>query len=412
MKKWIWWISLCGLGWCQEPVALVQARLEGVEGPRTLVLRGESIEEIRVDPPAGVPQIDLQGLYVYPGLVQSDSLLGLIETESVRATVDVKEVGENNADLRVEVAFNPDSELLPVARSAGILTAVLQPQGSLICGQAAVLELWGWSAESMRRRSSPGVVVRWPEWGSGEKEKVRAQWYRQLGQLEDWFQEARAYSDLSERQRPIRPELAALSKLWKEQGKVFVHAQSRFQIESAAEFFRRHQLPWVLVGGAQADECQAILVADRVEVIYTETFRLPRGEDQDFDHYYRIPARLHRAGIQVALAGPGSYDNARWLTQMAATTLNAEWTPAQAIASMTRVPCEILGLQDQGSLAAGQRATLIACDRPLLDGRAQVRRAWVAGREIDLEDRQKRLYQRYRNKPRLIQSSTQSKLDP
>ena len=53
-----------------------------------------------------------------------------------------------------------------------------------------------------------------------------------------------------------------------------------------------------------------------------------------------------------------------------------------------------------GSLAPGKDATLFIADGDILDLRSAVVAAWVDGRALDLTDKQKRLYERYRNRPK------------
>lgn len=67
-----------------------------------------------------VPTVDLTGLQLYPGLIALDTALGLKEIGAVRATVDVREVGDFTPDVLSWWAVNPDSELLPVARANGV----------------------------------------------------------------------------------------------------------------------------------------------------------------------------------------------------------------------------------------------------------------------------------------------------
>ena len=43
---------------------------------------------------------------------------------------------------------------------------------------------------------------------------------------------------------------------------------------------------------------------------------------------------------------------------------------------------------------------LFAADGDILDIRAYVRRMWIAGKEVTLESRHTRLYQKYQNRPR------------
>ena len=56
--------------------------------------------------------------------------------------------------------------------------------------------------------------------------------------------------------------------------------------------------------------------------------------------------------------------------------------------------------KSKGSLEAGKEATLFICDGPIFDLRANVKRMWIAGKEVSLESRHTRLYERYRNRPK------------
>ena len=68
---------------------------------------------------------------------------------------------------------------------------------------------------------------------------------------------------------------------------------------------------------------------------------------------------------------------------------------------MTLEPARILGVADRvGSLEPGKDATLIVSDRDILDFRYNVVAAYVDGRALDLSDRHKRLYERYRSRPK------------
>src|SRR5687767_14466940 len=67
--------------------------------------------------------IDCKGKHIYPGLILSSSDLGLVEVRPVRATSDVKELGEYNPNIRALVAYNTDSKVINTLRMNGILMA-------------------------------------------------------------------------------------------------------------------------------------------------------------------------------------------------------------------------------------------------------------------------------------------------
>ncbi|MEO0300242.1 MAG: amidohydrolase, partial [candidate division WOR-3 bacterium] len=86
-----------------------------IENGQILIRDGKIIDlgkEIKI--PENSVIIDLKGNHVYPGFIDANSIIGLIEISSIEATLDYAEVLDFNPNVRAEVAINPDSELLPV----------------------------------------------------------------------------------------------------------------------------------------------------------------------------------------------------------------------------------------------------------------------------------------------------------
>jgi len=92
-------------------------------------------------PDSSTKVIDVTGKNVYPGLIASNTALGLIEIGEVRATNDTREIGSDNPMVRASIAYNPDSELLPTVRSNGVTTALVVPKGRLITGYSFLVYL-------------------------------------------------------------------------------------------------------------------------------------------------------------------------------------------------------------------------------------------------------------------------------
>ena len=114
---------------------------------------------------------------------------------------------------------------------------------------------------------------------------------------------------------------------------------------------------------------------------------------------------LHKAGVKVVfsegLGGEG-----------AATVRNLPYSAAQAVAfglpeeealkGITLYPAQVLGVADRlGSIEVGKEATIFAAAGDILDIRSNVKRMWIAGKEVSLETRHTRLYEKYKNRPRL-----------
>src|SRR5262249_19719349 len=114
------------------------------------IRKGEivAIHEEKVEAQGG-QRYDASGLHVYPGMIDTGSVLGLIEVSSARETRDHTEGGDFQPDLRASTGINPDSELIPVTRANGVLAAVTRPTGTVIAGQSALIRLSGWVPSEM-----------------------------------------------------------------------------------------------------------------------------------------------------------------------------------------------------------------------------------------------------------------------
>ncbi|UCC97519.1 MAG: hypothetical protein JSW66_16955, partial [Phycisphaerales bacterium] len=135
----------------QQPIALVNGTIhpvssEPVEGAAIVMDKGRIIEIGEgVETPPDTIVVDIKGKHVYPGLIESHSNLGLTEIGAVDVTNDVAERGDINPNVRAEVAVNPESEHIPVARANGIALAVAAPRGGLISGRSALMMTDGWT---------------------------------------------------------------------------------------------------------------------------------------------------------------------------------------------------------------------------------------------------------------------------
>src|ERR1700741_879602 len=75
----------------------------------TIVFSNGTITAIgaSVDVPAGATVIDGTGLFVYPGMIDAGSSVGLLETDSVAGSGDTTELGQLNANAEAAVALHP-----------------------------------------------------------------------------------------------------------------------------------------------------------------------------------------------------------------------------------------------------------------------------------------------------------------
>jgi imidazolonepropionase-like amidohydrolase len=344
--------------------------------------------------------------------------LGLVEIGLVRATRDQQETGTLNPNVRANVSVNPDSELIPVTRSNGVLLALTAPSGGLVSGTSAVLQLDGWTYEDMTLQPDVALHINWPRMtpatSGGDEKQSQAQIKQrdeQLQQLRDLFAEARAYQKArngnSNGQRHDA-RLEALVPVIERRRPIIVHADRAAQIQSAVAFAAEQELKLIIQGGYDAPLCADLLKKHNVPVIVSAVYRLPARRDDAYDAPYTLPARLYEAEIPFCISGTESSRvwNTRNLPYHAATAAAYGLPREEALKAVTLSPAQILGVADRvGSLEAGKDATLIVTSGDPLDTASRVISAYIQGRELDLTDRHKQLYRKYREKYRRLQEA-------
>jgi imidazolonepropionase-like amidohydrolase len=403
-----------------ETVALVGGTVHPVSGPEiragTVLFVDGKITAVgaTVQLPAGAKVVDVSGKHVYPTLIAAATNLGLVEISAVRATNDLTEVGDINPEARADLAVNFDSEQIPVTRSAGVLVAGITPTGGIVSGSGAALKLDGWTREDASLRAPAYVTVTWPDLAIDRSPQaafsVRIQEKRRdeaVAKLKDVFAEARAYRKARSAEGKVGiprhdtdPRLEALQPAIEGKVPVLVVADSLRQIRAALAWAKEENLRIVIGGGRDAWRAAAELAQANVPVVLDPVIGLPTRADEPYDAPFANAGVLAKAGVTVAIS-EGDSSFVRNLAHQASVAIPFGLSPEKALEAITLAPARILGIADRvGSLEPGKDATLFVADRDVLDFRYSVVAAYVDGRPLDLSDRHKRLYERYRNRPK------------
>jgi len=140
-----------------------------------------------------------------------------------------------------------------------------------------------------------------------------------------------------------------------------------------------------------------------VPVIVGGVHRLPRRRDDAYDAPFTLPARLRDAGISFCISSAERPSMVRNLAHHAGTAAAFGLSAEEAMKAITLSAAEILGVADRlGSLEAGKDATLIVVSDDPLEIPTQVELAYIQGRQVQLNDRQKRLWEKYKEKYRRL----------
>ena len=365
-----------------------------------------------LDIPAEAEIIDASGQHVFPGLISAGSTLGLQEIGAVRATRDYAEVGAVNPNVRANVSYNPDSELIPITRSNGILLALSVPRSGLISGTSSLMMLDGWTWEDATLMHPVGLHLFWPSMnipkpkpGKQKEKKDKDSRLKSIQEIDDLIQESRAYAQLKATGSPsFKHNLRLEGMLPVITGDIpmFIHANEVRQIEAAVYWAERQSVKMVLVGGKDSWRVTQLLKDREIPVIYTQTHSTPMRRFEQYDQAFITPSQLYAAGVKFCISNsesPFQTPHIRNLPYHAAKAASYGLSWKEALRSITLSTAEILGVEDQvGSLEGSKDATFFIADGDILDIRTQVNMAFVQGRRVDLSDRHKTLYSKYRNK--------------
>jgi imidazolonepropionase-like amidohydrolase len=395
----------------------------------SLVIQDGKIVDIaaKVVPPKGATVLDVKGLRVYPGWIDSATQLGLEEIESIRETEDVGEIGDFMPQLKALSAVNPDSEHFGVVRVNGITSAIALPTGStggrggggqMISGQAALMHTDGWTWEEMEINRSAAMCLTFPSAGRGGRGgggapsdiqdmlqgaagatgNAQRTVLEQIAKLNGFFDDARKYQKAKSANLPdFRKDLKFEAMIPVLEGKVplAVSAARANTIHDAIAWAEKQNVKIVILRPREIAKAGPELKAKNIPIILGPVLALPETEDSEYDQAYTQPFEAYKAGVKFAL---GTFTNefVRDLPYQAATAVAYGLPHDEALKALTINPAQIWGAGDQiGSLEKGKLADLMIVDGDPMDVRTQIRHLFIKGKEITLSNKQIRLYERY-----------------
>ena len=391
-----------------------------------VVLRDGMIEAVGADVavPLDASVIDATGLHIYPGMVDAFSRLGLTEIGSVPATQDVNDLGSWNPHLTAYSAVYPASEHIPVARANGVTHAVSAPGSgggfrgggaAGIPGQAALINLDGYTVEEMAIEPSTGMVIQWPAMQTRTFDfatfsrrdrsyaEAKKQFDEEVQTLESWFEAAQHYKQAVERGDASKFErdvqLEHLARTLGGELPVIVVANDKRGIESAIDVAGRYDLRLILAGARDARMVKEQLVEKGIPVILGPSQALPAEEDDPYYLPFSLAGELYAAGVKIAF-GTFNSSASRTLPYEAANTVPFGLPHEEALRAVTLNAAEILGVGDRlGTIEPGKLGNLIVTDGDPLEIQTQVQYVFIKGIPVDTDNRHRRLYEHYKNRP-------------
>ncbi len=389
-----------------EKVAIVGGKVftmaeQGTLEEGTVLMTDGKIDRVinGASAPEGYTVVDAKGKVVTPGLVGSMTSLGLVEVSSsagvVDASTEASPITRTGAALDVSYAVNPDSSLMGITRIEGMTSAAtsITYTDNLFHGQGAVITLDG-DAPVLKPRAF--MVVNVGADGAHEAGGTRAAlWVMLENVLEEAASVSGKVSPSQEWHGLNTPaDVNALKAVLNGDMPLLMEADRASDIRQIIAFKKRHSnIDVVLMHGVEAWRVADELAAADIPVILDPEYNLPGGFDQ-MGATLANAARLEAAGVTVAV-GMDTH-NIRLATQHAGNAVANGLSYEGGLASLTRAPAAILGVDDMlGSLASGKRADVVIWSGDPLEVTQVAEQVFVNGEAIDMESRQTRLRDRY-----------------
>jgi len=411
-----------------RPIAITGGKLltitHGTIDNGVLVIENGKIAAVgaasSVKVPANAQVVDAKGMTVYPGLIDSETHLGLTEISAEKNTNDLVETSDEiMPHMHVADAFHAESALIPVARYNGITNAIVAPDSKdTLPGQNSFIQLYGADASAMllirdialplnftgkQRRNESFATSSYPSTRMGMAAQLRQAFTDAQGYAAKWEEYNKKKAAAKPGDNPPSPpsrdlKLEALLPYLAGKKPVVVKAEEPNDVETAFALAQEFNLRVILNGLTHSQAIFDKIASWKVPVIVGSIYDEPK-EWQRYDAVYRVPAELSKLGIKIAFASFEAHQ-VRNLPYAAGFAVAFGLPHDEAMKALTLYPAQIWGVDDQlGSLDVGKSANVVVASGDPLDVKTVVQRVFIQGRDVPMTNRQTELRDHYSNRP-------------
>ncbi len=389
--------------------ATIETVTKGTIKNGTVIISNGKITSVgdNVAVPQGAEIIDCKGLYIYPGMIDSGTNLGLSEIGSDPRTQDYNELGDVVPQMKALTAVNPNAVAIPVTRVSGVTTALASPSGDLFVGTAALINLHGYTPEQMYA-GFEGVVLNFPRAGRRgffdrrTDEEVKKASENAMKKINDVWERAVQYhkvdSATNGKDAGYYPEMQALLPVVRGERALLIEVNAEKDIQSALKWVKEKKISKVILTGVADGWRVANEIAKaKIPVIAGGVLELPTRDYDKYDQAYANPGLMLKAGVKVIIrSNETSNQNYRNLPYHAGFAVAYGMDKMEALKAITIVPAEIFGVADKlGSIEVGKTANLFVCDGDPFETKTQIKNVFIDGWQMPMVSRQTQLYDEF-----------------
>jgi len=426
----------------QKPVAIKGGKVltvsHGVIENGVVLFENGKITAVGAAGSVSIPKdarvVDATGMTVYPGLIDSETALGLTEISAEDMTNDLLEPSDEiMPHMHVYDAFHAESALIPVTRLNGITNAIVAPASrDTIPGQDSFIQLDGKSQTDYllvrdiamplnftgeQRRNERGER-KFPSTRMGLAAQMRQAFLDAQDYAQKWsdFEKKKADYDKgksdsssdsakpadkdkdTKKQPPNPPKrdlkLEALLPYLQGKKPIVLAAEESSDLQAAVNLAHEFNLKFILNHISHSQSVLDYVASLKVPVIVGPIYESPKPEER-FDAVYSLPAQLYKRGVKIVIASYDSH-NARNLPYAAGFAAGFGLPYDEALKSITLNAAEVWGVADKlGSLDPGKTANVVLSTGDPLDVKTDVRMVFINGNDIPMTSRQTRLRDEY-----------------
>ncbi len=389
-----------------QTIAVTGGTVFPVSGPKidrgTVVMVNGKITAVgaNIAVPSGATIVDATGKWVTPGLIHAGANAGT-GVAGLGGYGERSVSGEVNPSFNLADGIDPAAITVPVARTGGVTTGVLTPDGPFIPGTAVVVDFAGDRVDQMMVRSPAALIIDLSDGSKGAGGGARAGTIARLKRL---FADALEYDrrrleyKRGSTQALSAPaaELEALLPALRGTMPVVITANRRIDIENALMLGRVYRLKVVLSGAIEGWQVASAIAAAGVPVIMEPNRDIPSfdGLGARLDNV----TLLRQAGIRVVIA-QGDAGGERSLRYAAGNAVRNGTSWDDALKMVTIWPAEAYGLSQYGSLAPGKVANVVVWSGDPFEFSSAAEKVFIRGQDTSLRTREHELRDRYRTLP-------------
>ena len=346
--------------------------------------------------------IDATGKILTPGIIPTDTDIGIVEIGALSVTrddsSDLYQIGFSIFD-----AFNPNSVLIPWNRSNGVTSTLTLPQNtdSPIGGLGSFFVL----DSNIEVSGSKDVVMIGRVGASGGESRAETfsimedllefassidsrdmETYKEIAELID-------DSPIAETMELHPRDLQALYKLVNDDLPLIINANRASDLLKLIEIKRKYNLNLIIMGAQEAGLVANQIAENDIPLIINPINNIPESFDE-LAANIELASKLEKLGITIMFNAPRSH-NFHLVRQGAGVAVANGMSYAGAIKALTLSPVEVFNLGNRGQIAQGKIADLVIWDADPLEPSSMPEKVFINGKDVDLTSRMTRLTDRY-----------------